>query len=91
MRVGLLGCGSVGGALVVLLALRRETIAASTGVDLELAAVAVRSASKDRSEHLDPSVLTTDAEGVVDDPSIDLIVEVIGGIEPARSLIQAAL
>ncbi|MDH3678816.1 MAG: homoserine dehydrogenase [Acidimicrobiia bacterium] len=91
MRIGLLGCGIVGGALVELLAERRATIEATTGVDLELAAVAVRSTSKERSTQLDTSLLTTDAESVVVDPSIDLIVEVIGGIEPARSLIQSAL
>jgi len=91
VRIGLLGCGIVGGALVELLAERRATIEATTGVDLELAAVAVRSTSKERSTQLDTSLLTTDAESVVVDPSIDLIVEVIGGIEPARSLIQSAL
>ena len=58
---------------------------------LEVAAVAVRSASKERSVELPPGVLTTDAAAVVDDPSIDVVVEVIGGIEPARALIAAAL
>lgn len=91
MKIGLLGCGNVGGALVELLAERRSTILATTGIDLELARVAVRSTSRTRSDHLDPSMLTTDAQSIVDDPSIDLVVEVIGGIEPARSLIQAAL
>ena len=91
MKIGLLGCGSVGGALVELLDERRATIEAAVGVDLELAAVAVRSTSKDRGGRLDVSLLTTDAEQVVADPDIDLIVEVIGGIEPARSLIQTAL
>jgi homoserine dehydrogenase len=60
-------------------------------VQLEIAAVAVRSASKERSVELPPGVLTTDAASVVDDPSIDVIVEVIGGIEPARTLISRAL
>lgn len=91
MKIGLLGCGNVGGALVELLAERRSTIQAMTGIDLELARVAVRSTSRTRGDQLDPSLLTTDAQSIVDDPSIDLVVEVIGGIEPARSLIQAAL
>jgi homoserine dehydrogenase len=51
----------------------------------------VRSASKERDVAVDPSVLTTDARAVVDDPDVDLVVEVIGGIEPARTLILAAL
>ena len=66
-------------------------IEATTGIDLELSRVAVRSISKERDSHIEVSLLTTDADGVVADPEIDLVVEVIGGIEPARSLIQAAL
>ncbi|MCP3992945.1 MAG: homoserine dehydrogenase [Actinomycetia bacterium] len=91
VNIGLLGCGNVGGALVELLAERRETIMATAGVELDVTRIAVRSTTKERSTALDPSLLTTDAEGVVNDPSIDLIIEVIGGIEPARSLIQTAL
>ena len=53
--------------------------------------MAVRSIAKERGGQLDPALLTTDATAVVNDPSIELIVEVIGGIEPARSLLQAAL
>jgi homoserine dehydrogenase len=91
VRIGLLGCGIVGGAFVELLAERRGAIAAATGIELELARVAVRSIAKDRARRLDLGLLTTDAESVVTDPTVDLVVEVIGGIEPARSLIQAAL
>ena len=91
MRIGLLGCGIVGGSLVELLAERREVIRATAGVDLELTRVAVRSTTKDRDTEVDPALLTTDAESVVNDPDIDVVVEVIGGIEPARSLILAAL
>lgn len=91
VTIGLLGCGNVGGALVELLAERHADIRATTGLDLRLARVAVRSTSKTRSDLLDTSLLTADAESVVNDPEIDLVVEVIGGIEPARTLIQAAL
>jgi len=91
VRIGLLGCGIVGGALVELLSERRPFIEQAAGVDLELVAVAVRSTSKQRSDLLDTSLLTTDAEALVSDPSVDIIVEVIGGIEPARSLILTAL
>ncbi|MEM7337294.1 MAG: homoserine dehydrogenase [Actinomycetota bacterium] len=91
MKIGLLGCGIVGGALVELISERRATIAATTGIELEIGRVAVRSTTKARPGEIDPSLLTTDAEAVVTDPDVDLVVEVIGGIEPARSLIQAAL
>jgi homoserine dehydrogenase len=91
VNVGLLGCGNVGAALVQLVAERGGQINQRTGIDLRIAKVAVRSASKERDVAVDPSVLTTDARAVVDDPDVDLVVEVIGGIEPARTLILAAL
>src|SRR5579885_3036559 len=91
LRVGLLGCGNVGGALVRLLADDASRIAARTGLDLELAAVAVRSRSRERELPLPPGILTTDASSVVADPDVDVVVEVIGGIEPARTLILTAL
>ena len=91
VRVGLLGCGNVGAALVELIRDHGEAIGARTGLNLEVARVAVRSLSKPRPVELAAGVLTDDAESVVTDPSIDVIVEVIGGIEPARRLIMAAL
>ena len=91
MTVGLLGCGIVGTQLVQLIQERAATIAASTGVTLEIGGIAVRSISKDRGLPLDDSLFTTDAEAVVNNPDIDVVVEVIGGIEPARSLILTAL
>src|SRR5581483_8796431 len=86
VRVGILGCGNVGGPLVELLQSGRADIAARTGLDLEVAAIAVSSASKERRVSVPDGVLTTDAAAVVGDPNIDVIVEVIGGIEPARTL-----
>ncbi|MGH9114798.1 MAG: homoserine dehydrogenase [Acidimicrobiales bacterium] len=91
VRVGLLGCGNVGGSLVRLLVEDAERIAARTGLRLQLAAVAVRSQSRERDAPIPPGVLTTDAHSVVEDPRVDVVVEVIGGIEPARTLILAAL
>jgi homoserine dehydrogenase len=91
VRLGVLGCGNVGGALVQLVARRRAEIATRTGLDLTVTRVAVRSTAKARSIELPPSVLTTDASAVVHDPEVDVVVEVIGGIEPARELILDAL
>ena len=91
LRVGLLGCGNVGGALVRLLVEDAERIAARTGLRLELAAVAVRSRSRERDAPIPEGILTTDANGIVADPTVDVVVEVIGGIEPARTLILTAL
>jgi homoserine dehydrogenase len=91
VRVGLLGLGNVGGPLALLVQQQAEEIEARTGVHLELAAVAVRSTSKERAVEVPEGMLTTDAAAVVADPSIDVIVEVIGGIEPARTLVLDAL
>ncbi|HET6665335.1 MAG TPA: homoserine dehydrogenase [Acidimicrobiales bacterium] len=91
VRVGLLGCGNVGAALVELIRTRSDDIAARTGLALEVARVAVRSTTKERSVTLPEGVLTHDAAGVVTDPDIDVVVEVIGGIEPARELTLDAI
>jgi homoserine dehydrogenase len=91
VRVGLLGCGNVGAPLVGLIDRRRDDIAQRTGLRLEVTRVAVRSLAKERPVELAEGVLTLDAAGLVVDPDIDIVVEVIGGIEPARELILAAL
>ena len=91
VRIGVLGCGNVGAAFVRLVEQQSSTIELRTGIRLEVVSVAVRNMSRDRDVQLPEGLLTRDAHAVVSDPSIDLIVEVIGGIEPARELITAAL
>jgi homoserine dehydrogenase len=91
VRVGVLGCGNVGAALVRLVGEQAGAIEARTGLHLEIAAVAVRNLSRERDVQLPEGVLTRDSAAVVADPDIDVVVEVIGGIEPARELILAAL
>jgi homoserine dehydrogenase len=89
--VGLLGCGNVGGSLVELITEQGDAIAERTGMRLEVARVAVRNTAKQRSVELPPGVLTNDGPAVVQDPAVDVVVELIGGIEPARELILTAL
>ncbi|MBX3312862.1 MAG: homoserine dehydrogenase [Actinobacteria bacterium] len=91
VKVGVLGCGNVGAALVQLVEERGDEIAARTGVRLEVVRVAVRSLSRTRPIELPEGVLTRDAAAVVADPDVDVVVEVIGGIEPARELILDAI
>jgi homoserine dehydrogenase len=91
VRIGVLGCGNVGAAFVRLVEQQGATIQLRTGIRLEVVSVAVRNMSRDRDVKLPEGLLTRDAHAVVSDPNIDLIVEVIGGIEPARELITAAL
>ncbi len=91
VKVGVLGCGNVGAALVALVAERGREIESRTGIRLEVGKVAVRSLSRTRPVEIADELLTRDAAQVVIDPEIDVVVEVIGGIEPARELILAAL
>ena len=91
LKIGVLGCGNVGAALVTLVEAQRATVLARTGIDLTVTRVAVRNISAPRDVELADGVLTRDAMGVATDPDVDIIVESIGGIEPARELILAAL
>jgi homoserine dehydrogenase len=90
VRVGLLGCGNVGAAVVRMLFDHAGEIARRAGAAIEVRRVAVRDLHKPRGASVPRELLTTDPAQVVGDPDVDVIVEVIGGIEPARSLILAA-
>jgi len=89
LRVALLGCGVVGRQVMRLLTEQAADLAARVGAPLELAGVAVR--RPQRHPDVPPELLTTDAQGLVERPDVDLVVEVIGGIEPARTLLLAAM
>ncbi len=91
VRLGVLGFGNVGAAFVQLVMQQADTIEARTGIRLEVASVAVRNLGGAREKQLARGLLTTDARAVVADPNIDLIVELIGGIDPAGELIARAL
>ena len=91
VRIGILGCGTVGGALIRLIETDADRIAARTGVRLEVARVAVRNLSAERDVNLPPDSFTRDPASVVNSPDIHLVVETIGGIEPARQLVIDSL
>ena len=90
LRVGLLGCGTVGTAVARLLHDHREDIARRAGCRLEVSKVAVRDPSKRRDVPLHPSAFTADPMEVIDDPDTDIVCELMGGSEPAGSMILAA-
>jgi len=90
LRVGLLGCGTVGTAVTRLLHDHREDIARRAGCRLEVSKIAVRDPSKRREVPVHSSAFTADPVEVVDDPAIDIVCELMGGSEPAGSLILAA-
>jgi homoserine dehydrogenase len=91
LNVAVLGCGSVGSQVVRLLTEQTGDLAARVGAPLQLVGVAVRRIDAPREVEVPEGLLTTDAAGLVARDDVDLVVEVIGGIEPARSLILAAL
>jgi homoserine dehydrogenase len=89
LKVALLGCGTVGSSVLRLLDEQAADLTARVGRPVEIAGVAVR--RPDRHPEVPADLLTTDALGLVSRDDVDLVVEVIGGIEPARSLILAAV
>jgi homoserine dehydrogenase len=91
VRIGLLGCGVVGGATVSILTRHRHDLTRRVGAELHLERVAVRSADKARTVDLPDGVVTADPWEVVKDPALHVVVETIGGIDPARELVLAAL
>ncbi|MBY8873419.1 homoserine dehydrogenase [Micromonospora sp. PLK6-60] len=92
MRLALLGCGTVGSEVVRLLHEQSADLAARIGAPLEIAGIAVRRVGRDRGGlPVDPALFTTDPLGLVKRDDVDVVVEVVGGIEPARSWLVEAL
>ena len=92
LRVALLGCGAVGSQVFRLLGEQAGDLAARVGASLQVAGVAVRDpAGRARAAGVPDELITTDAMGLVTRPDVDIVVEMIGGIEPARSLLLAAM
>ena len=90
VRIGLLGCGTVGQAVVRMLSEGGATITRASGHRLELGPVLVRDASRPR-PGVDPSLLTTDPARVLEDPTVSIVVEVMGGLDPALGYLRTAL
>lgn len=90
LKVGMLGCGTVGSQVARLMVANKADLTSRAGAELELVKVAVRDSSVKR-EGISSNLITEDAQSVVNDPSIDLIIEVMGGISPAKELILTAL
>lgn len=91
VKVALLGCGVVGSQVARLITEQSDDLAARVGAPVELVGIGVRRLGLARDVDLDESLFTTDAEALVSRDDVDVVVEVIGGIEPARSLILQAL
>src|ERR1700722_6894332 len=91
LQIGLLGCGTVGGGVLRLLADNARYLGERTGVPLEVRRILVRDLERPRVPECDTGKLTTDPADVLDDPAIELIVEVMGGEDPAGALLERAI
>jgi homoserine dehydrogenase len=89
VRIGMLGCGVVGSSVARLLLADAAELSTRAGVKIELARIAVRTIKP--YDGINAALFTTDPFSIVNDPEIDLVIEVIGGIEPARELIMTAI
>ncbi|MCA1596745.1 MAG: homoserine dehydrogenase, partial [Chloroflexi bacterium] len=91
IRLGFLGMGVVGCGAVQTLIDNQRAIESKIGRPLVIQSVAVAHPQKRRPVSLDRSLYTTDANSIVSDPRVDIVVEVIGGVEPARTYLASAL
>jgi homoserine dehydrogenase len=91
LKVALLGCGTVGAQVYRLLVEQSGDLSARAGGRLEVVGIAVRKLDIERAVAVDPALLTTDAMSLATRPDVDIVVELIGGIEPAGALLLAAL
>lgn len=89
--IGLLGCGTVGASVADSLQRDRARIEERVGVSYRLHAIAIRDCTKRRPESLERELFTTAARAVVDDPRVDVVVELIGGLDDAAELVERAL
>jgi len=90
LKIGMLGCGVVGSQIARLLISNKSDLSTRAGADLELIKIAVKD-TKVKRDGIPAGLFTSDAKALVSDPSIELIIEVIGGIEPARELVLSAI
>lgn len=89
VRLGVLGCGTVGTSFCQLINERAPEIARRTGLSLEIAQVAVRDMAKTR-DGVDASLLTDDSAALVTNPDVDIVIETMGGVDHTRDLVTAA-
>ena len=91
ISIGLLGLGTVGEGVAKILHQHQQDLRHKLGAEVTIKKVLIKNANKERTSTLDPAVFTTDIDEILTDPSLDIIVEVMGGIEGARLAIEKAL
>ncbi|MDP6477522.1 MAG: homoserine dehydrogenase [Nitrospinaceae bacterium] len=91
IKVGIIGFGTIGSGVVKILASSKDIIRQRLGAEIEVAKIADLDVSSDRGVVVDSNLLTTDTKEVVDNPEVEIVVELMGGYEPARSLMLQAI
>ena len=91
IRVGLLGLGTVGVGVATVLQGKYKSLDRRLGRSIEITRVLVRDLNKDRPVSVPSALLTTQASDVIDSPDIDLVVEVLGGVDPAFDYVRRSL
>jgi homoserine dehydrogenase len=91
LTIGLMGLGTVGSGVVEILHRDAEDLYAKHGLRANIKRILVKDKNKERGVSVDPNILTTDPADILDDPEIDTVIEVIGGVHPAKEIISEAL
>jgi homoserine dehydrogenase len=91
VRVAILGCGNVGAALVGIVQDRADALSVQAGARFTIAGIAVHDLDAPRPAHVPRELLTGDAAALVADPDVDVVIELIGGLDPAGALVRTAL
>ncbi len=91
INVGLIGFGNIGSGVVKILSDRKNLLSNKIGLDINIKKICDKDLSSKRNVTVDKSLFTKDAKEIINDPQIDIIVELIGGIHPAKEYITEAL
>ncbi|MDP7147902.1 MAG: homoserine dehydrogenase [Nitrospinaceae bacterium] len=91
IKVGIIGFGTIGSGVVKILASSRDLIRQRLGAEVEVIKIADLDITSDRGVEVNSSLLTTDAKEMIDNPDVDVVVELMGGYEPARSFMLQAI
>jgi homoserine dehydrogenase len=91
INIGLIGFGTVGTGVIKVLKENAKTIQERLGAEVILKKIADKDLTRDRGVEVEKSILTADANDILNDPSINIVIELVGGIEPAKTFILKAL
>ena len=86
VKIGLLGLGNIGTGTYKTLEMNRDQITTATGTDIRIVKILERDTEKERDINVKPEQFTQDINVIINDPEIDIVIELLGGIEPAKHL-----